>query len=83
MSGSVLLSDDAVTAPDLIWFQALVYAWAGETGRAIDRIDTLLSIPSEISVSFVRNHPWLEQLSDDPRFQDMLTQHERPASGNP
>jgi hypothetical protein len=48
----------------------------GDYDAAIDLPDYLLSIPSWVSVPYLRLHPIWDPLRDHPRFQAMLEEHE-------
>jgi hypothetical protein len=45
-------------------------------GAAVEQLDTLLSIPSYISVPLLRIAPAWDPLRDDPRFQARLERHD-------
>ena len=51
---------------------ALIYAWVGETEKAIDLLEELLSKPGTLSVAALRNLPHWDPLRDNPRFQALL-----------
>jgi len=48
-----------------------------EYDTAIDILDTLLSIPSGLTVPFVEIHPGFKPLRDLPRFQALLDKYEK------
>ncbi len=54
---------------------ARIYVMVGEYDAAIDQLEFLLSIPSEISPSFLRLAPTWDPLRDHPRFQRLLESH--------
>ena len=51
---------------------AVIYAQVGEYDVAIDHIETLLSIPSDLSVNLLRLHPKWDPLREHPRFSALL-----------
>jgi hypothetical protein len=52
----------------LLWL-AKIYAWVGEEEAALDRIDKLLAIPSELSPAMLRLDPDWDPLRANPRFK--------------
>jgi serine/threonine protein kinase/tetratricopeptide (TPR) repeat protein len=55
---------------------AFTYTLAGETDAALDRLDYLLSIPSWISVSWLRMDTQWDLLRDKPGFAKLLEKYE-------
>ncbi len=53
---------------------AEIYIKAGEYDLALDQIELLLSIPSVISVNWLRNDPVYDPLKDNQRFQEMVAE---------
>ncbi len=51
---------------------ARIYTMVGEHDAAIDQIEQLLSIPSEISIPWLRIDPIWTSLRDNPRFKKLL-----------
>jgi tetratricopeptide (TPR) repeat protein len=60
---------------------AFIYALTGETDAALDRLDYLLSIPSWISVAWIRMDPQWDSIRDRPEFRRLLEKHSR-SDGN-
>jgi tetratricopeptide (TPR) repeat protein len=54
-----------------------IYVMVGEYDRAIEKLDYLLSIPSEVSVPSLRIWPEYDPLRNHPRFQEMLEKYEK------
>jgi TolB-like protein/Flp pilus assembly protein TadD len=54
---------------------AKIYTMVGEYDQAIDKIDYLLSIPGELSVSFIKIDPVWKPLLSIPRFQKVLEKY--------
>jgi hypothetical protein len=48
----------------------------GDYDAAIDLLDYLLSIPSYVSVPYLRLHPMWDPLRDHARFQALLDKYE-------
>ena len=55
---------------------AKIYTRVGETDKALDLIDELLSIPCDLSVGLLRLDPVWDPLRDHPRFQALLEKYE-------
>jgi len=66
------LSRDALIGPDRIRDLARIYVMVGEHEAAIDRLEYLLSIPSQLSVALLRVDPFWAPLRIYPRFQMLL-----------
>jgi len=77
------ISKDATTGPRLVRNLAVIYALVGEPEAAIDQIDYLLSIPSQLSVGWLRVHPFWDPLRDHPRFQALLEEIRHELRGSP
>ena len=55
---------------------ARIYAMVGEYDAAIDRLESLLAVPSPTAVPMLRIDPAWEPLRDRPRFQALLAKYE-------
>jgi len=53
---------------------AKIYTRVGETDKALDLIEELMSIPCDLSVGLLRLDPVWDPLRDHPRFQALLTE---------
>ncbi len=73
------LSQDAFGGPAALQILAQVYALTGQHERAIATLDTLLSIPSFLSVPILRLDPLWDPLHDNPRFRALLEKYDQPA----
>ncbi len=62
----------AYIQPNLIW----IYAMVGEHDAAVDQIEQLLSVPSTISVPYLRAAHYPGSLRDYARFQELLATYE-------
>ena len=69
------VSKDAYIGPKQLENLALIYTWLGEPNGAVDQLDILLSIPSTISVPWLRLDPRWDPLRDHPRFQALLDKY--------
>jgi tetratricopeptide (TPR) repeat protein len=54
---------------------AFIYTLTGETDAALDRLDYLLTIPSWITVAWLRMDPQWDLLRDQPGFKRLLEKH--------
>ena len=55
---------------------ARIYAMVGDYDAAIDRIESLLTVPSPMAVPWLRINPAWNPLRDNPRFQALLAKYE-------
>jgi TolB-like protein/Tfp pilus assembly protein PilF len=69
------VSKDALTGPHFVIDLARIFTYVGEPDAALDRIEHLLSIPSEFSVARLRLEPYWDPLRDHPRFQEILEKY--------
>ena len=69
------LSLDALSGADVLRDNAIVNIMIGEYDKALDLIDTLLSIPSSLSVALLRIGPRWDPLRDHPRFQALIEKY--------
>jgi len=70
------LSEDAYLGTEPLIDLAITYARVGEYDKAICLIDTLLSIPSPVTVAKLRLDPRYDPLRDNPRFIELLKKYE-------
>jgi serine/threonine-protein kinase len=73
------VSKDAYQGTSNLQNLAEVYTLTGEHEKAIETLETLLSIPSYLSVSLLRLDPLYDPLRDYPRFQAILEKYDQPA----
>ena len=67
------LSKDAWNGLEPLRSLAAIYAWTGETDRAIRQLEQLLAAPvSRIDYGDLNLHPDWDALRGDRRFQDMI-----------
>ncbi len=71
----VPLSRDAMDGPGYLQNLALVYLRVGESEKALDLLDRLLSIPSETTVPAIETDPDWKALGDHPRYRAILDKY--------
>lgn len=68
------VSKNAVLGPTYIQNLAQVYTMVGEHDKAIDQLEYLFSIPSQISPALLRLDPMWAPLRGHPRFQKLINE---------
>ncbi|MFW6084576.1 MAG: protein kinase domain-containing protein [Gemmatimonadota bacterium] len=53
---------------------AAIYAMSGRVDEAIEQLERLLSIPSDVSAALLRIDPIWDPLRDDPRFRSLVAE---------
>jgi len=71
----VSLTRDALDGPDYLDNLAQVYAAFGEKDRALDLIDQVLDVPSQLTVPILEHHPIYDPLRDHPRYREIIRKH--------
>jgi len=67
------VSKNAIEGATLVRYLAVIYAWAGEKNRAIQRLAETTYLPgSHISYGYLHLHPLWDPLRSDPRFQAIV-----------
>ncbi|UCC47271.1 MAG: tetratricopeptide repeat protein, partial [Gemmatimonadota bacterium] len=66
------VSRDAFWGPLTIANLAMIYVVVGEHDAALDRLEYLLSIPSDMSIPLLQTDPIWAPLRDHPRFQRLV-----------
>ena len=74
----VSLTRDAMAGPDYLDNLAQVHAAFGEEDRALDLIDKVLGMPSELTVPLLEHYPAYAPLRDHPRYREIIRKHKRP-----
>ncbi len=69
------VSKDALGGLYHVWDLAEIYTMVGEYKAALDEIEYLLSIPTEMSVPWLRLDPIWDPLRDHPRFEALLEKY--------
>ena len=68
-------SQDAFDGPQITGALAEIYAWTGETDKALQLIDHLLQIPNGLTVPVLKIDPAWDSLRKDPRFQALIDKY--------
>ena len=68
-------SKDAFEGPSITEAVAAVHCIIGNTDRAIELLDGLLSRPSATSVAMLKINPIWDPLRQDPRFQNLIAKY--------
>jgi hypothetical protein len=68
-------SKDAFGGPEITAGVAEVYCIVGESGRAIELLDGLLSRPSNVTVPALKINPIWDSIRNDPRFQALIDKY--------
>jgi len=67
------VSRNAIEGATLVRYLAVIYAWAGEKDRAVQRLAETTRLPaSHISYGYLRLHPLWDPLRGDPRFEAIV-----------
>ena len=69
------ISKDAYTGDTRVRDLALILTMVGEFESAVERLDDVLSMPSRVSVPWLRLDPRWDPLRDHPRFQALLEKY--------
>lgn len=69
------VSKDAMRGPHRVEDLARIYVMVGDFNAAIDQIEELLSIPSELSIPLLQLDPAWAPLRNHPRFQKLIESH--------
>jgi tetratricopeptide (TPR) repeat protein len=71
-SRMIPLSKDAVVGAQLFRYLAEIYLMCGEYEAAIDQIETLLSVPGDVSIGILRVDPIWDPIRSNPRFRRLV-----------
>jgi TolB-like protein len=74
------VTKDAVTGAEILRNLAITYAWTGEKDLAIEQLQEVVRIPGPISYGQLRLHPWWDPLRDDPRFDKLVAESQKPVA---
>src|SRR5947207_3035035 len=67
------ISKDSINGTSLIENLAVIYAWTGETDRALETLSYLAGIPASLSYGHLSLRPEWDPLRNDPRFAKIIT----------
>jgi TolB-like protein/Tfp pilus assembly protein PilF len=70
--GMMPISKDAIVGHERVMDLAEIYMMCGEYEAAIDQLETLLSVPSYMSVGILRVDPIWEPIRSNPRFRRLM-----------
>jgi len=74
------VTKDAMTGAEILRNLAITYAWAGEKDLALQQLEAVVRIPSPISYGQLRLHPWWDPLRDNPRFEKLVAEAQKPVA---
>src|SRR5205814_87992 len=66
------ISKDSINGTSLLENLAVIYAWTGETDRALETLSYLAGIPATLSYGHLSLHPEWDPLRNDPRFAKII-----------
>jgi len=71
------LSKDVLGGAPYVFRLAEIYTIIGNQDDAIDQLELLLSMPSEVSVAYLKIDSMFDPLRDNPRFQKMIQKYSK------
>jgi tetratricopeptide (TPR) repeat protein len=66
------IAQDPINGVPIAIYLATAYAWTGDRDPAIEELEILAKIPSDISYGELRFNPCWDSLRDDPRFEKLV-----------
>lgn len=66
------IAQDSLFGPDVVRTLALVYAWTGEPGLAIEQLEIIAKVPAGPSYGELKFDPTWDSLRRDPRFEKIV-----------
>ena len=66
------VSRDAINGALAIQYLAVVCAWVGERKEALDQLEVVAGIPSDVNYGQLKLHPFWDPLRGDPRFERIV-----------
>ena len=66
------ISKDSINGTSLVENLAIIYAWTGETDRALETLSYLAGIPATLSYGSLSLRPEWDPLRNDPRFAKII-----------
>jgi TolB-like protein/Flp pilus assembly protein TadD len=77
------VAEDAVDGPTVLCSLAMIYAWVGDIGAALDQLELLARIPNGPPFGQLKYDPAWDAVRADPRFAAMLKEIEPAAKKTP
>ena len=66
------ISKDSINGTLLVENLAVIYAWTGETDRALETLSYLAGIPGSLSYGYISLRPEWDPLRNDPRLAKII-----------
>jgi TolB-like protein/Tfp pilus assembly protein PilF len=66
------ITKDSINGTSLVENLAIIYAWTGETDRALETLSYLAGIPASLSYGHLSLRPEWDPLRNDPRFAKII-----------
>jgi len=66
------LEKDAINGALLSEYLAVIYAWVGETDRALKQLAMAVKTPGDLSFGQLKLRPVWDPLRNDPRFEEIV-----------
>jgi TolB-like protein/DNA-binding winged helix-turn-helix (wHTH) protein/Flp pilus assembly protein TadD len=73
------VSKDAIWGPKNVLGLSVIYVLLGESDSALDQIEYLLSIPSDLSIPLLRIDPIWDPIRNHPRFRKLVNSNPKSA----
>jgi hypothetical protein len=58
-----------------LWDLAKIYAKVGESEKALDLLEQVVSMPSDFSIAWIRGDPTWAPLRNNPRFKKLIAEN--------
>jgi len=69
------MSKDVLGGSQYVFRLAEIHSIIGNQDNAIDKLDLLLSMPSEVTVAFLKIDSMFDPVRENPRFQQMIQKY--------
>lgn len=66
------ITKDAINGPLLVQYLAVIYAWSGETDLALEQLEIVSRVPSDVNYGNLKLHPCWDPLRGNPRFEKIV-----------
>jgi TolB-like protein/Flp pilus assembly protein TadD/tRNA A-37 threonylcarbamoyl transferase component Bud32 len=74
------VTKDAWAGANLLTNLAIIYAWVGEKDLALEQLEEVLRIPSDLCYGRLRLEPYWDSLRGDPRFEKLVEESKKPVA---